>query len=86
MLNTEKEQQPNDDDFIIRDINVPINMFNQMQRYSIRFLELCEQCSISSNAHKDIVNFFNEMWSDPNYLSKFTVNTLDHEHIHKVLN
>ncbi|CAO3623086.1 unnamed protein product [Mucor hiemalis] len=68
MLNAEEEQQPNDGDFIIRDVNVPVNMFNRKQRYSIRFLELCEQCGISSNAHKDLVNFINEMLSDPSYL------------------
>lgn len=79
MLNAEEEQQPNDGDFIIRDVNVPVNMFNRKQRYSIRFLELCEQCGISSNAHKDLVNFINEMLSDPSYLRKsIVVNTLGH--------
>lgn len=43
---------------------MPLNLFNRIERYSIRFLKLCDECNISSNAHRDLVNFVNEMLTD----------------------
>lgn len=53
-----------DNDCITRDFYIPQNRYNTMETYSIRFLKICEDCGISSNAHRTIVDFFNEVLQD----------------------
>lgn len=52
------------ENFTLRDVLVPENSFNIVQSYSIRLLKICEEMSISCNAHKAIVKFFNEVHAD----------------------
>ncbi len=63
-LQAQDQQRSDGNDFINRDVKVPSNMFNRMETYSIRFLKLCEECSISSNSHRALVDFVNELLSD----------------------
>lgn len=54
-------QQGQEESYITRDFWLPENMFNEIETYSIRLLKLCESSGISSNSHRLLVDFINEV-------------------------